>query len=315
MNLGLRHGLCCALFTLLLGAAPQAGRAQSAAAQNAGADAPARNFIWRISKGRSSMYLAGSIHTLNPDSYPLPDVMESAFQDSYALVEEVNLTLVDPINVRAQALRLGTYPPGESLRTELPPAIYQRVADSAQNLGLDMQRLDRLRPWLGSITVLEMQLQQAAFNPSYGLDHHFANEAQMSGKPVIGLETVRQQLEFLARLPARVQQDMLLQSLQQAGNFLVEVHTLIRTWENGDAEGMRRIMQHDFENYPRAYERLIVDRNRAWFPRLERLARSGRVYFVVVGAMHLIGPDGLLVRFRRAGYRVEQLKTGREIAR
>ncbi|MDE2070491.1 MAG: TraB/GumN family protein [Gammaproteobacteria bacterium] len=309
MNKKLRHALflCAALFTLLLGAAPQANSAQFAALQNAAADTPARNFIWRVSRGRTSMYLAGSIHTLNPDSYPLPDVMESAFRDSYALVEEINLTVEDPVSVQRQALQLGAYPPGESLRIELPPATYRQVATLAQNLGLDMQQLDRLRPWLGSITVLEMQLQQAAFNPSYGLDHHFANEAQMSGKPVIGLETAHQQLDMLTRLPTRVQQAMLLQSLQQAQHFQLEVHALIRAWQNGDVAGMQRIMQHDFANYPLAYRRLIVDRNRAWFPRLERLARSGRVYFVVVGAMHLIGPDGLLARFRRAGYRVEQL--------
>lgn len=306
-NLRRRLWLCAALFTLLLGAGPRANSAQSAAVQNADADAPARNFIWRVSRGRTSMYLAGSIHTLNPDNYPLPEVMESAFRNSYALVEEINLTVEDPVNVREQALRLGAYPPGESLRTELPPATYQQVATLAQNLGLDIQQLDRLRPWLGSITVLEMQLQQAAFNLSYGLDHHFANEAQMSGKPVIGLETVHQQLDMLARLPARVQQAMLLQSLQQAQHFQLEVHALIGAWQNGDAAGMQRIMQHDFANYPLAYRRLIVDRNRAWFPRLERLARSGRVYFAVVGAMHLIGPDGLLARFKKAGYKVEQL--------
>ena len=306
-NLRRRLWLCAALFTLLLGAGPRANSAQSAAVQNADADAPARNFIWRVSRGRTSMYLAGSIHTLNPDNYPLPEVMESAFRNSYALVEEINLTVEDPVNVREQALRLGAYPPGESLRTELPPATYQQVATLAQNLGLDMQQLDRLRPWLASITVLEMQLQQAAFNPSYGLDHHFANEAQMSGKPVIGLETVHQQLDMLARLPARVQQAMLLQSLQQAQHFQLEVHALIGAWQNGDAAGMQRIMQHDFANYPLAYRRLIVDRNRAWFSRLERLARSGRVYFAVVGAMHLIGPDGLLARFKKAGYKVEQL--------
>ncbi|HKS93084.1 MAG TPA: TraB/GumN family protein, partial [Gammaproteobacteria bacterium] len=83
-NLRRRLWLCAALFTLLLGAGPRANSAQSAAVQNADADAPARNFIWRVSRGRTSMYLAGSIHTLNPDNYPLPEVMESAFRNSYA---------------------------------------------------------------------------------------------------------------------------------------------------------------------------------------------------------------------------------------
>ena len=42
------------------------------------------------------------------------------------------------------------------------------------------------------------------------------------------------------------------------------------------------------------YQRLLVDRNRNWLPKIEALfARPGRA-FVVVGAAHLVGPDGLL---------------------
>lgn len=311
MNKKLWHGLwpslCTALLIPAFGATSPASSAPAATTAAAAAAAPVRHFIWRISKRRTTLYLVGSIHTLNPDDYPLPTVMESAFAKSHALVEEINLTDVDPALVDREALKLGAYSHGKSLRTELPPKIYRVVAASAQKLGIDMLRLERLRPWLGSIAVLDMQLKQADFNPSYGLDHHFADEAQISGKRVIGLETTRYQLELLAHLPAKVQQDMLLQSLQQAENFQLEVHRLITAWQNGDTAAMNRILQHDFAHYPLAYKRLIVDRNRAWFPRLEGLARSGQVYFVVVGALHLVGPDGLLERFQTAGYQVEQL--------
>jgi uncharacterized protein YbaP (TraB family) len=55
------------------------------------------------------------------------------------------------------------------------------------------------------------------------------------------------------------------------------------------------------------YQRLLVDRNRAWLPKLDALfTRSGRA-FVVVGAAHLVGPDGLLAMFRARGYQVAQL--------
>lgn len=311
MNKTLWRGawLClgAALFTPALAVPPPASSAPTAATVAAAPAPPARHFIWRISKSHTTLYLVGSIHTLNPDDYPLPAVMESAFRESRALVEEINLTDVDPATADQEALRLGAYPHGKSLRTELPADVYQQVATRAQNLGIDMRRLDRLQPWLGSVAVLDMQLKQADFNPSDGVDHHFADEAQISGKPVIGLETTRFQLELLARLPAKVQQSMLLQSLQQAENFQAEVYALITAWQNGDAKALENIMQKDFDHYPLAYKLLIVNRNRAWFPRLERLARSGHIYFVVVGALHLVGPDGLLARFQKAGYKVEQL--------
>ena len=302
---GVRLWACAALLTPAL-AAPQPASRVAAAAVMA-PSALTHHFIWRVSKARTLLYLVGSIHTLNPDDYPLPKVMESAFRKAHALVEEINLTDVDPTLVDREALKLGAYPHGKSLQTELPPKVYQQVSANARKLGIDMQRLDRLQPWLGSIAVLDMQLKQANFNASDGVDHHFADEAQITGKPVIGLETTRYQLELLDRLPAKAQQTMLLDSLQQAAKFDAEVYALIGAWRKGDAAGLNKILQQDFADNPLAYQRLIVDRNRAWFPRLERLARSGRIYFVVVGAAHLVGPDGLLVRFKKAGYRVQQL--------
>ena len=55
------------------------------------------------------------------------------------------------------------------------------------------------------------------------------------------------------------------------------------------------------------YRRLLLERNQAWLPKLEALfARKGRS-FVVVGAAHLVGPDGLLTMLKSKGYTVEQL--------
>jgi uncharacterized protein len=286
---------------------PTTAATQTTATATAVASAPAHHFLWRISKGRDSLYLVGSLHALNPDDYPLPGVMENAFRHSSSLVEEINLTSVDTASMQREALRMGAYPHGKTLRNELPPAVYEKVTESAHKLGIDMQRLDRLRPWLGSIAILDMQLKQAGYSASAGVDHHFADEAQMSGKHIIGLETPRFQLRLLAHLPAKVQQDMLLQSLEQAMDFNHEMQQLIYAWEKGDTAALEKILKHDFGSYPLAYKLLIADRNRAWMPQLQRLMRGSRHSFVVVGALHMVGTDGLLARFEKAGYKVEQL--------
>lgn len=271
------------------------------------APAPAKHFIWRASKGHDHIYLVGSIHTLNPNDYPLPDVMENNFVDSYALVEETDLTILDPDTVQQEAQRIGTYPDGESLQKNLPPGLYQEVSGAALTLGLDMQQLDRLHPWFASVVILNAQLRRADFKASDGVDHHFADEAQIMEKPVIGLETPRFQLELMAGLPKEAQMALLQNAVTETANFESNVHALITAWRNGDAAGLNAIMQQDFAHSPIAYRRLIVERNNTWFPRLERLAQDGHSYFVVIGAAHLVGPDGLLARFRKAGYEVEQL--------
>lgn len=269
--------------------------------------AAAHHFIWSVSKNRAHIYLVGSIHTLNPNDYPLPDIMENAFLSSDALVEEVDLTMLDTDTLRQEASRMGTFPKGESLQKILPPDLYTELTASAQSLGLDMQDLDRDRPWFASTVILAAQLRQDYFNPSDGVDNHFADEAQILEKPVIGLETAHAQLDLMASLPAKSQLALLKNSIEESAHFTTDVSALIAAWKNGDADGLNKIMHKDFSDDPIAYQRLIVDRNRAWFPRLERLAASGRQYFVVVGAAHLVGPDGLLASFSKARYKVTQL--------
>jgi len=70
---------------------------------------------------------------------------------------------------------------------------------------------------------------------------------------------------------------------------------------------VERIVLADLKADPQMYQRLLVDRNRNWLPKLEALfIRRGHA-FVVVGAAHLVGPDGLLTMLRAKGYQVEQL--------
>ncbi len=70
---------------------------------------------------------------------------------------------------------------------------------------------------------------------------------------------------------------------------------------------MERLVLQDLKSEPKLYQRMLVDRNRDWLPKIEALfARRGHA-LVVVGAAHLIGPDGLLAMLRAKGYTIEQM--------
>jgi uncharacterized protein YbaP (TraB family) len=51
---------------------------------------------------------------------------------------------------------------------------------------------------------------------------------------------------------------------------------------------------------------LTTDRNRRWLPTLTGLLHERENYLVVVGALHLVGQDGLVHLLQQSGYRVEQ---------
>jgi len=56
---------------------------------------------------------------------------------------------------------------------------------------------------------------------------------------------------------------------------------------------------------PAFYQSLVLDRNRRWIPRIESCLATGSC-FVVVGAAHMVGSDGLIAMLRQKGYKITQ---------
>lgn len=274
---------------------------------SAAAQADDKHFLWRVSKGDAAIYIAGSVHVLRPTDYPLPKIMESTFRSSVGLVEEIDLTRFDPESAQLLIMRLGAYPEGQSLATQLPPDLYRRVSELAKQQKVDMAMLNPMRPWLASINLLDGQLTKQGFDSASGVDIHFADEAEAMHKPVVGLESADFQFGMLAGLPDKAQQTMLLQSLSDAADVDKEVDAMIEAWHRGDTAALDKEQQQEFGPYPDIYQAILVQRNRSWIPKLESLAASGKQYFVVVGALHLVGPDGVLTLMEKDGYKVEQL--------
>ncbi|HET9800584.1 MAG TPA: TraB/GumN family protein, partial [Chthoniobacterales bacterium] len=55
------------------------------------------------------------------------------------------------------------------------------------------------------------------------------------------------------------------------------------------------------------YWRWIEKRSAFWVPRIERAMKSNAPTMVIVGALHLCGPRGVIAELQRRGYKVEQL--------
>jgi uncharacterized protein YbaP (TraB family) len=70
---------------------------------------------------------------------------------------------------------------------------------------------------------------------------------------------------------------------------------------------VEKIVLQDIKSDRRMYERLVVERNRAWLPQIEALLTRPTPAFIVVGAAHLVGPDGLINTLKAKGYTVQQL--------
>jgi hypothetical protein len=260
------------------------------------------HFLWRVAGETNSVYLLGSIHALRPSDYPLADVIGEAFRDAEALVLEIRLP---PGGTGTVAAAMGGTP-GTRLVDQLSPEQYRRARELARAQGIDLASLSDLDPWLAGLVIMQGSLRRAGYRPGTGIDAHFQRKAVAAGKPILSLETARDQLQLFDALPREMQGDFLIRTLQEAAGLEDSLAKLVTAWKAGDVATVRDLVLAEFEPYPDLYERLVVQRNRNWLPQLESFLDDRRDYLVVVGAAHMLGEQGLVRMLERRGYHVVQ---------
>ena len=263
--------------------------------------------MWRVTKDTTTIaWLVGSVHVLTKDAYPLPAIYERAFAESHTLVEEVDLGAAsDPalvLPIAAQAMLTD----GRTLSTLLDRETAALVAAKATAAGLPMLAVERMKPWLAAMTLAVPALQRAGYDPSLGLDRHFYDRAQAIVRPVRGLETAASQIAALDALPMPVQIDMLKAVLSDIETQVSGVAEIVRAWRAGDVAALERLLLDEFRESPDVYQRVLVDRNRAWVPQIAACASEAAPCLVVVGGAHLVGTDSVVAMLTTAGFRVEQ---------
>ncbi len=260
--------------------------------------------LWKVHGRTNTVFLLGSIHMLPADAYPLDPRIEAAFEASTEVVFEIDFgkaaTAVQELEAQ------GTLPEGQTLRAMLPAPLRRRLHRELEHLGLGWGTVDRMKPWMAAMTISNLELERAGYDPSKGLDLVLYQRAIRNGKKTSQLETARQQIETLDHLTPRVQIELVEQTLHEISDLVPEVRRLTAMWRTGDARGLAATLAATFRDSPTLYTILVTRRNRAWLPRILRMTRQDHNVLVVVGTLHLVGTGGLVSLCRRAGLTVIQ---------
>jgi len=264
------------------------------------------HILWSLQGKTNKVYLLGSVHLLKA-SEKLPAAIDSAYADAEKLVMEIDMDDLDPVQMQRDVMELAALPEGQTLEQQLGAQVYARFTTQSRALGIEPTMLNNFRPWFAAITLVQLQLMKLGFDPDSGVEKRLTARAATDGKPIQGLETPREQLEIIARLPEKQQREFLLYSVEDAERMATEVDQLIAAWRQGDATQMAKLLQEGFDEYPDLYRPLTVERNRKWIPQIEKLLDSRDDYLVVVGALHLVGTDSVIDLLERKGHKVKQL--------
>ena len=264
--------------------------------------------MWQIDGSSNRIYLLGSVHVLRAEDHPIPTAIDEAYQDAEILIMEVDMDDLDPIEMAGMVSELGVINDGGSLQEYLGPELYSEAAEYASQLNIPLEMLGATEPWLAAITVEQMMLLRVGFNPQYGIEFHLLAKSGEDEKEIRGFETAREQMEFLDGLSLAAQRSLLIQTFRESLNIEQDLDLLIDAWRHGDVDFLEENLLAEMQKYPELYKTLVVDRNEAWVKEIKGLTAEKDDYLVVVGALHLVGEDGVPALLSEIGISADQLR-------
>lgn len=263
--------------------------------------------MWEVNGTANRVAILGSIHFLKPGRDALPAAVVEAYRNADVVVMEIDLDDLDAAAAQASLQRLGIDPQGRTLEQLLGPRDFAAAQAKARAAGIDLQLLQGFEPWLAALTVTQLRLASLGYDADAGIEHRVLEMAQRDRKEIRGLETVEQQFAAMDRLPPAAQGAFLLETLDDAATMAEQVDAIVAAWKQGDTRRLETEFLHGLKDQPDLYRRIVVDRNSDWAGKLKVLLRDRHDYLVVVGTLHLVGPDSLISMLERAGYAPRQV--------
>ncbi|MCP4129608.1 MAG: TraB/GumN family protein [bacterium] len=265
-------------------------------------------FMWKAVSNNTTIYLLGSIHVAKKDLYPLNQKIEQAFKSAQVLVVEANITKTDSFAMQELIGKYGVYLPNKGLKQNLTPRVYTMLNSELAIHNMKPQHIDMMKPWFAAFTIMELRYMKLGYSPELGIDYHFLKKANGS-KKILELESINYQFELLNSFSPENQALFLETTLANAGHLNKELVQLFQYWKAADVKKMEEFVYRSFNKNPETrpiQDKLLDERNYRMVKKIEQYLEDDEIYFVVVGAAHLIGKNGLVNLLKKKGFRVEQ---------
>lgn len=260
--------------------------------------------MFSVTDEDSEIILFGTFHILPTDI----EWKSQTLADAIARSEEAWFEL--PAGAQSDpALQQLTMQYGMSedpLSTKLDAVTLAKLTIEAGKLGLPLEMLEQMQPWLAAVTLPVMQMMGAGFDPAAGAEAML--EPRVEYLPRKAFETAEQQLRFFADMDQTAQIDMLKLTLDGMDEGTELMTRMANSWASGDVDMMEdEIISETKRTAPEMYDVMFTRRNTVWAGLLDQEMQGSGVDFVAVGAGHLLGPDSVPVMMAKKGYDVKVL--------
>lgn len=273
---------------------------------------PSGSVLWKISGNNleKPSYILGTFHLKSGDYLEKIPGALAAIESCEQVVGELDMS--DMPKIQQQMMPAMMMTPDTTYKMLYSEDEYNFVSEKMMPyLGLGLDQMGMLKPSALQTAIVTMMYQKMIpdFDAENPLDIVIQKMGEKSGKPILGLELVSDQIKALYDASSLQRQaDLLLCNLQ----YLDEIEgqaavKLLKDYENSDLNALyfENFLNEDTPCQSTEEEKnlLLKDRNDKWMEKLPEIMQD-KSSFIAVGALHLAGKEGLLHQLIQLGYTV-----------
>ena len=266
----------------------------------------AQSSVWKIDGKGTTLYLGGTIHVLRPSDYPLPAEYDEVYNLVNTIVLEADVKKLEDPQVSQSLMAKTMYTDGGGLSKTLKKETYEALKTELQKIQIPIEGLEQFKPPMVIMTLTMLKLQRLGIT-SEGVDKHYYKKSESDNKKIEFFETVEEQIKMITTMGKGNEDNMVMQTIKDLDKMEEELLGMLSDWKLGESKTMDLQTTRMIKEYPSIYKSLLVDRNNAWLPKIDLYMDTKNTEFILVGTMHLHGPDGLLKQMKDKGYTVTQV--------
>jgi uncharacterized protein YbaP (TraB family) len=262
--------------------------------------------MWRVTHDDSEIYLFGTLHVLQPKARWRTPLYDRVLAQAGTVWFEADMQGGDPDTLRLLIQRYGS-DPDTPLSHKLPAGDLDALSRQT-----DLARIDHLRPWAAALMLSMQPALARGATVDRGADLTITRAARSDAKQVRAFETLEDQARMFASLPQRSEVHYLANVIHERSRgprlrLPFQPASLEAAWLAGRL-GSGEIAAMKADNAA-LYDALLKRRNLAWADTLTaEMASASGVELVNVGALHMVGDDGLPALLKARGFQVERVQ-------
>lgn len=259
--------------------------------------------VYEVSNGHEKLYLAGTIHLLRKQDFPLPPEFDIAYQLSTKIYFETDLQKARSSEFGQRFAQAMLLPSNRTIKDELHPDVWRALQNYADHNQYPLPQTMMYSPALLSILITMHEVKKIGVGD--GVDVFYEKAAQNDNKFIGELETCDDVIASMRVFAKEDANKIIKSTLADVASLKGDLEKVIAQWRRGDIDALEKDLADKMRREtPLEYQALIVDRNKKWLPQIEQMLMTPETEMVFVGSLHLSGKFGLVAQLKKSGYSV-----------